>query len=438
MSISISPNLPEPFPDEPACGYEMRKTIDWNKFRAVVFESDDWGACEAVRNREDAAALKPLLDRLGQTLPSLTSTLETPNDLEQLYRILGSICGCDHQPAVFTGFMPMGNPDFAAIAANGFQEYHDIGLDEGLPAGWERGGLVSKWREGLQRGVFAPEFHAGLHHISPILWLELLRGEGPEAQAARTLFTYNAYVQPQHLPEYHRMNAKMQYDWVSRAVARFKRLFGFAPRAGVTSDALPLTEVIWSVNGLETFCLKNCRVNTGEIVIYDTKPWNSQNPDCPMGAYNRRHDLIYLNRNLHIDNLTTKNLDEVKSVVKACWQRNEPVIANNHRMNYVNLDPTKAIAGRLFLSQLLMWIAGQDDVRFLTSSEVSQLYRDGFSVRQIGNKRLVRQWSQPVMTVKIPGSVSHIVSLPGGKEQTFRHDGNHVIFELREGDYLVQ
>jgi hypothetical protein len=430
--------LPEPFPGEPACGYEMRTAIDWNKYRAVVFESDDWGACEQVRNKEDVEILKPVLDRLGAGPSQLDGTLETPNDLEQLYRVLENARGCDNRPAVFSAFMPMGNPDFAAIAKSVFQEYHDIGLNEGLPPGWERGDLIGKWREGVARGVFAPEFHAGLHHISPILWLELLRGEGAESQAARAIFELNGYAQSGHLPEYHRMNAKAQYAWVSRAIARFENLFGFSPRAGVTSDALPMTEIIWSVNGLEIFCLKNCRINSGGNVAYFTKLWNSQDVNCPMGAYNRRNDLVYLNRNLHLDGLQLENVDEIKSVIAANWQRNEPTITNNHRINYVNLQPEKAETGRRVLSELLSWICAQDGVRFLTTGEVGQLYRDGYSVRQIGAEKLVRQWSQPEMEVRISGPIERVIALPSGQEQAFSRDGNQIVLQLKEGDYLAR
>jgi hypothetical protein len=434
--------LQEPFPGEMARGYAPRVEIDWNKFRAVVFESDDWGACEHVRNQEDAALLQPILEKLTQEPVRLNSTLESPEDLQQLYQVLETARGCDGRPAVFTTFMCLGNPDYAAIAESDFHEYHDIGIDEGVPAGWERGDLIGKWREGVHRGVIAPEFHAGLHHTSPHLWLELLRSDGPQAQAARVLFEHNAYVQRQHLPEYHKMNAKAQHDWVHRAVQRFERIFGFLPRAGVTSDALPMTEVIWSVNGLEIFCLKNSRNHRGEVVAYHTKPWNSQDIYCPMGAYNERLDLIYLNRNVHMDGIAftgkVQEISKLTTAISANWQRNEPAVINTHRGNYVSLDSEKAALGRQALRELLVWLMQQNGVRFLTTAEVGQLYRDGYSVRQVGKERLLRQWSRPRMTVRISEPVTRVVSLSTSCEQTLRRDGKDVVLEVAEGDYLVQ
>lgn len=429
-------SLPEPFPNEPDCGYRMQTAIDWNQYRAVVFESDDWGACETLRDHEDAVALEPVLKRMGRPTRS-QGTLESPADLERLYATLEAVRGCDNQQAVFTAFMPMGNPDYAAIAASGFQGYYDIGLDEGVPPGWERGDLTGKWREGVARGVFSPEFHAGLHHISPILWLELLRDKGPDSHNARTLFAHGIYTQAQHLPEYHGMNAGMQHEWVGRAVARFKNLFGYVPRAGVSSDTLSMTEVVWAVNGLKIFCLKNCRLHDGSVVTYDTKPWNSQDPDCPMGAYNRRHDLVYLSRNFHLDNVKRESLSELTQAASASWQRNEPVVVNTHRINYVGLDPQRCDEGYETLTALLNWLAAQERVRFLTTAELGQLYRDGYSIRQIGAQRLLRQWSQPVMTLEIPGSITRVLSLPGCKEQPSYREGDKTVVDLKQGDYLL-
>jgi hypothetical protein len=238
------------------------------------------------------------------------------------------------------------------------------------------------------------------------------------------------------------MNARAQHEWVSRAVQRFDNIFGFRPRAGVTSDALPLTEAVWSVNGLEVFCLKNARNHRGEVIVYHNKPWNSQDVHCPMGAYNAALDLVYLSRNVHLDGVAfagqAQELDEVTAAARACWQRGEPVVINTHRSKYVNLDEEQAARGYGVLSELLKWLAAQDGVRFLTTAELGQLYRDGYSVRSVGAGRVLRQWSQPVRMLRIPGPVARVVSLPAGHEQTLCRDGDEIILELELGDYLVQ
>ncbi|OGV75003.1 MAG: hypothetical protein A3K19_12165 [Lentisphaerae bacterium RIFOXYB12_FULL_65_16] len=146
-----------------------------------------------------------------------------------------------------------------------------------------------------------PEFLAGLHHTGPKPWLKLLREDSEKGEIARKLFDIKCYSQDWHLPEYDGMDVREQFAWVAAGVERFKRVFGFAPKAAINSDAYPETETVWALNGIETICLKVCRVE-GKIVTYgEKKPWNMQHPDVPIGAYNTINDVVYLGRNVFFD-----------------------------------------------------------------------------------------------------------------------------------------
>ncbi len=437
MSRFPSPPLGSHIPD-----YKTTANIDWSRYPSVGIECDDWGACQSVRSAAEAEALRPKLEKLYGKPPSFVAAMETPDDLQRLYRTLESVRGHDGQPIVMTAFICLGNPDYAAIEADRFETYHDIGIDQGLPAGWERGDLIGAWRDGVRRGLFAPEFHAGLHHVSPIRWLELLRSSGPLAEAARLLFKHCAYQTPEHLPEYDGMNARQQHLWVARGIERFERLFGYRPVAGVNSDTTWLTEAVWAANGLEIFSLRNARNHDGDMLVYYTKPWNAQDVYCPMGAYNSALNMISLARNVHLDGVNAGNwphaADGLRNVIRACWKRNEPAIINSHRKNYVSFDPAQAESGRNILAQLLGTLAQEGKVYFLSTAEIGQLYRDGHSIRRIGNTRLVRQWSQPIRPLRLDGPISRITALPDGRELRFVQEGNHVTIDLPEGNYLVQ
>lgn len=193
---------------------------------------------------------------------------------------------------------------------------------------------------------------------------------------------------------------------------------------------------------MNIFCLKNTRTHKGESIVYDTKPWNAQDVYCPMGTYNRELDMVYLGRNVHLDGVGTKEwpdaAEPLRDVIRACWARNESAIINRHRKNYVALDPARAEAGCRILAELLGGLAQAEDVCFLSTAEVGRLYRDGYSVRRVGTVRLVRQWSEPTMPVRLDGPVSRIVSLPDTSEQSFTRDGDDVMADLAEGNYWVE
>jgi hypothetical protein len=235
--------------------------IDPERFPAVVFESDDWGACERIPSAEIAEKNKELL---GWWQPKLENIFE----LEELFSVIGKYIGIDNQKAVFTAFTSVGNPDYDAIRANGFTRYCDIGIDEGFPTPWNGDGIIEKMREGVRRGIWAPEYHSMLHHTSTKLWLELLRGEGPQNEYARKLFDLNCYLQDRHLPEYEKFTVREQREMIDTGMERFHRAFGYAPNAAVTSDAYPITVSLWAAAGINTVSLINCRVNSGEVVVY--------------------------------------------------------------------------------------------------------------------------------------------------------------------------
>ena len=410
--------------------------INWQRFPSAVFESDDWGACESAPEVDVAAKILMLHKKLLKSDYSPVTTLENPVQLERLFQILEKHKGADGLPAVFTAFVCTGNPDFKKICANGYTKYEDIGLNTGVPAGWERGDVAGKLREGFERGIFHPEFHSTLHHTSPHLWLERLREDSDIGKLARGMFDMNCYAQREHLPEYHGMNVREQNKWVKKGIERFKKIFGFMPSAAVTSDAFPETELVWSMNGINTICLKNCRTNNGETVVYVTKPWNMQDAYSKIGDYNELKDVVYITRNAFFESGMAPGWDDsaedVLSVVKRNIKEfNEPAIISTHRINYVSFD-NEMVEKRYFELEKLLNGLSKMKINFLTTSEVGQLYRQGWSERKFGSKTILRKWHKDacVSYIDMP---KLIVVL---KDQQIVENMN--LSELPLGSYLVE
>lgn len=415
--------------------WRRRHDIDWEQFPSVIFESDDWGACEVSRHEDDAALLGDLWEELHGSPGNVMSTLETPDELDRLYTLLESFQGIDGQHPVFTAFVATGNPDYTAIRAAEFGSYVDIGIDEGVPEGWQRGDIVGKWHEGYERGVFAPEYHSALHHTNPQAWLERLRLQGPDGDAARAAFNHACYYQGFDIPEYVGMNVRQQYEWVGTGVQRFANAVGYRPNAAVCSDAYPVTETIWSLHGIRTICLKNSTNNQGERVVHHAKPWNHQDSFTPMGAYDQMNDVIYLGRNVFFE---SQQVGEVVPAIRACWARHEPAIISSHRDVYVSLDEERVENGFDKLKGLLSALTQEESVRFLTSAEVSDIYRRGWSLRRVGAYYVLRQYTGETQEMMLPGSISRISALPAGFNLSLiRHDDRTVV-NLPSGDFLVE
>jgi hypothetical protein len=375
--------------------------IDWKLFPTVVFESDDWGACEVVPDSDKAKRIVSLFDKHKKFAYGGTSTLEAPEDLEALYRVLENAKGPDGMSAVFTGFVCTSNPDYDAMRKNGFSSYEYIGLDKGVPPSWNRGDVAAKLREGCSSGVFAPEYHGMLHHTSIKRWLERLNSDSSDGELARELFDMECYYQGEHVPEYDGLDVREQYSYTRKGVEIFKNIFGFEPDAAVTSDAYPETETVWSINGIKTVCLKNCRLDDGHIEIYRTKPWNNQDASVKIGAYNPIKDVVYMTRNVFFE--INDNPEKVFRLIKECISRyNEPAMVSSHRNKYVNIVPENVQKGLAELSLLLSWLV-KDNFYFLSTAEVSQLYRQGWSKRYCPQKGwIVRKWHENAENALLP------------------------------------
>ena len=373
-----------------AAPYRRRFEIDPGVRPVVVLESDDWGACETAPDPGAAGECRRLLARFGRPDRHWRGCLERPADLERLFSVLASHRGADGLPPVFTAFTSMGNPDYRAIREGGFAEYRDIPLGEGFPEGWDGSGVTEKMREGMALGVWEPEYHSLLHHTSPSSWMALLRAPGPEGDLARALFDLNVYTQFRHIPEYEHLPVRGQYRMIDTGFARFERLFGRTPAAAVTSDAYPETELLWAVRGARTVALKNCRVNSGEVVVYPTKPWNMQDVYARMGDIDEKLDVAFLVRNVFLESADT--LEDVQRVIEKVWTvYREPAVVSTHRENYCSFDSGHVEACLERLDRLLAWLAGRG-AYFLTSAELGDLYRRGWSERRIGGDVMRRKW----------------------------------------------
>ena len=418
---------------------------DWRSRKAIVFESDDWGDCTGTPDLETYERVRrhPRVQQLITERPrSGLGTLEDRPQLEALFEVLERHHGGDGRAAVFTAFYVTHNPDYDAIRASDFTEYHDIPIDVGWPPGWRSEGAIAGAGDGMRRGVWFPEFHARLHHSSPHLWLEILRGGDEDTDVYRTLFDNHIYFFDRHLPEYERMPIAEQFAWLRGGVDAFKRALGVAPHCGVNSDAIPGTEESYALLGIRVRCLKSVVLNNGTQV----RPYGKLKPDgtmdgtTPMGAYNPFLDLTYLNRNafFEVGGADRSVLDDAYQAIVNCWQRGEPAVVSTHRSGYCSLDDDASQRGRDLLDDLLARFETEHpDAVYMTSWEVAQLCRTATSAARYGDQWVLRNYGSDAATVAVPEPVgASAVDLRTGDR--FGPPGPEPgVYRLPPGDYSV-
>lgn len=382
-----------------------RYEIDVKKFPVVVIESDDWGVEQGEK------------------------MTETPARLQAVFDVLSKHRGADGQPAVLTAFTCMANPDFDAIRTHAFTAYCDLALDETT----EGRKILVQYRNAMNMGIWEPEYHANLHHISPRRWMALLREKSPAGEAARKRFDQKVYAQGYHIPEYLGYNLPEQKAIIEQGFARFKRMFGRFPSSAITSDAYPETVILWAQAGAKTVSLVNARLNCDTVTVYHTKPWNFQDIYARMGDVDPHTDTVYLTRNLFF---------EKKPMVPEChgvpwelavsvFERNqnvykEPSVIQLHRGHICSPDEESSRIRLNELNKLLGELARRK-VFFLTSGELGELYRRGWSERKTASGTILRKWSM----CKLDRDPGEVLALPSMRKTslTAQSIGNYLIPE---------
>jgi hypothetical protein len=339
----------------------------------VVFESDDWGLA-----RYPSSGLLSTLGTPGEWADEQT---ETPDDLAALYDVLGRYSDSNGRPACFTANFVMANPNFEAISASKFQAYYETAIAE-------QEHLKAAWREGVERRVLFPQYHARAH-FWPQGWLRDLQEDTP---GARFLFEqrcngglallkgqswryHSEYLEwrtaTQRLPDAH-------LDWLKGGLDLFQRLFGMSSRSTVAPHYIvtPETLQFWHTAGLEFVQGLDYRIvrqaNGKPRVISHILGEGS-----PEG-------LLLLARNVKYDPRPQRSRygwEQALRQIQASFQDSVPAIVDTHRINYSGQWRKEAIES---LDMLLRRL-GPYRPHFLTSVELGEAIHNGGHYRDIWN-----------------------------------------------------
>ena len=147
----------------------LKNIPGWKNSRKIlVISVDDYGNVrldsKQARKAMNAAGLK-VLSRFDAY-----DTLESREDLEMLYEVLDSVRDSEDRAAVFTPFAMPANINFEAMAEQDYQNYIPENLPETYkkleclnPVAYE--GTWDLWKEGIDKGLMAPQFH-GREHLN--------------------------------------------------------------------------------------------------------------------------------------------------------------------------------------------------------------------------------------------------------------------------------
>ncbi|MGB6476322.1 MAG: hypothetical protein WBF04_19905 [Candidatus Sulfotelmatobacter sp.] len=298
----------------------------------VLLQSDDWGRA-GLRDRGGLEQLSAAGLVLGER-PYDYYTLETAEDLAALRAVLrGHRDVAGRSPSLEMNFITA-NLNFEKMSANGFQQIHLLPLAEGLPAGWNRPGLLEAYREGIREGLFCPALHGTTHFcrsaVEPCLVERQRTDSGERGNLLRTLWKAGTpyihwrmpwigyeYWDPEAAPDDRFLTAETQRDLIGKAVGDFAKLFSTLPSSACAPGyrANDDTHRAWAEIGIRV----------------------AQNgPGVPVPPHFDRHGILQLHRTVEFEPAVNPefSLDACVRKAELCFERKIPAIVSVHSINF--------------------------------------------------------------------------------------------------------
>ena len=306
-------------------------------------------------------------------------SLATAGDLGALFELLASCRGGNGKPAVFTAVSVVANPDFDRIRAAYFQEYHYEPFTATLQRYPGCHDSYQLWREGIDKGLFIPQFH-GREHLNVSGWLRLLQRGHKQTLAAfeRGMWGFNldseagckVCLQAAFDLE-NSTELPCQESVIKDGLALFERLHGykatfFVPPNGPFCSCLEKTAAEFGVRYMST--AKIHREPPGSGLRKTSFRWMGKT-----NAFGQR----YITRNCFFEpSMTGRDwVDTCLQEIAIAFRWRKPAVISSHRVNYIGaLDPANRDNGLRQLKTLLNQIITKwPDVEFMASNRLGDL-----------------------------------------------------------------
>ena len=343
--------------------------------RIVVIESDDWGSIR-MPSLEVFKKFQSKGYDLARSDYNRLDTLESNDDLSELYEVLSTFRDVrDNHPA-FTANVVVGNPDFSRIRESGFTKYYYEPVSETLRRYPGRNLVKSLWKSGIHEGLIMPQFH-GREHVNVVRWMGALRERTPEIMFTfenETTFSGDGDYNYMEVLDYNsHSDIHLMNESLAEGLDMFEELFGFRSVSFIPPC------YTWDGSMEETLHKGGVKFIQGLII--------QQVPTGRFGHYKKKYHFLgsrnaygqyYLVRNCFFEPALSVNTDEVDNClarIAIAFRWNKPAIISSHRINYIGaIDTDNRSRNIKKLKQLLQAIILKwPEVEFLTTDRLGDL-----------------------------------------------------------------
>lgn len=351
------------------------------KRNLVILESDDWGSIRmpSVRAFDNLSRIGIKMKSDAGYLYNRYDSLANAEDLAKLFEVLSSVRDSMGAPAVMTPVSLVANPDFTKIRESDFTSYFYEPFTETLERYYGSDSSFRMWTEGIEKGLFLPQFH-GREHLNVKVWMKALKGKHENTLHAfdQGMWGISTANDPEINLEFQAAfdfmdpdDLESQEEVLRSGLDMFEKLFGYRASCFVPPNG-PFS------SKLEKVCF-NEGIRFLSVPIIQSEPlgegrtgkryhWRGQKA---------RSGLTYVTRNCFFEPVQPGRdwVDSCLQQVSTAFRWYKPAVISSHRINYIGaLHAENRENGLKDLSLLLKRIVKTwPDTEFVSSAELGTI-----------------------------------------------------------------
>jgi len=317
--------------------------------------------------------------RVDKNVYTKYDSLETSEDLSQLFEVLSRHNDSSGNHAVMTANTVVANPDFEAIRACQFEQYHYELFTQSLER--REGATFAIWQEGVKEKVFRPQFHAR-EHINIKRWMDDLSVHQEDVHFAFDLDMAGLFSKKSIMPKNKYVVAlsyDMVDDWENKAdilldgLNIFEHLFGFQ-----SSSFIP-PNYVWDRRYESHLHEAGVRYIQGTSFQLEPMVNKRKRKLFHYTGQRNKNKQIYLVRNCRFEpsfaSSKTNVIEDCMKMIDNAFRWKKPAIICSHRLNFIgSIHPYNRSENVKLLNKLLGWIKKKwPEVEFLSSDQLGNI-----------------------------------------------------------------
>lgn len=361
---------------------ELYNIPGWHtKRHLVVIESDDWGSVRTPSKEVYDELLRKGI-RMDKDPYCKYDNLATKEDLANLFEVLSSVKDMNGNPAVFTANAVVANPVFDKIRESDFSTYFYEPFTVTLKRDAEHSDAFEMWMQGMNSGLFHPQFH-GREHLNVKKWLGVLRDGESVTRDAFDLGTFgltanvDASIKEYYMGAFNSgldEDVKSYNEILTEGLDMFEKIFGYRSKSFIA------TTYEWSPK------IEPCLVSNGVLYLQGAVAQKIPlDDDTTVKIVKRgfqgtktKSGMIRLMRNCFFEPSTKPGFDFVDDClnrIRIAFKWGKAANICSHRVNYIgsihseNTDRNLPELQRLLKEIVKRW----PDVEFVTSDQLGDI-----------------------------------------------------------------